>query len=732
MPATPSKPSATGTRGKGGPGGLVAKDTDGAFVVPTFRIEISEPGARERLMSTEWLLTNGLGGFAMGTAAGVMARRYHAMLVAATMPPVGRVAALNATVDTLVIGTGSDEKRVDLSTFAFAGGEGAVLHPDGLSRLVRFEKDISCRWIFRVKEHGVDVEIVRELVLIDQQNAAQVRFRVTASGGSKALRLETRPLVALRDMHGINRQSWADAYSVADGADGLSVRHPNAPVGVHLTAAGATAKRDALWWHQFHYAIDAERGQECVEDLFSPGVFTLTIPEGEPGSCVLQAAIDPVAIIDADASIRRKRDRLAVAYAHAIKDRSAEAVGGAGDLPAIAALVAAADDFVVKKIAPGESAAEAEQTSIIAGYPWFADWGRDTSIALAGLLIATGRFEEARRTLVAFASFRRNGIVPNVFNDQTGRPEFNTVDASLWFVLGCCAYFKASGDRASWDGKLLPACLDIVACYRKGTDFNIAMDPQDKLTTAGTRESQLTWMDAKRDGVAFTPRHGKPVEVNALWYAALRELASATRGAGTESQSLTDLAEAVGKSFRAKFWNAEAGCLFDVLTPEPDESGWRAIAGIRPNQVFAISLPHSALSIEQQRSVLSVVREKLLTPFGVRTLAPASEGYQSRYEGDMWSRDRAYHNGTAWPWLLGAYAEGVLRAGAFSAAARREAHGVLEPIIREMLGHSTRTAHRGCIGQIAEIYDAEPPQRPQGCTAQAWSVAETLRVMLMV
>ncbi|MBY0313298.1 MAG: amylo-alpha-1,6-glucosidase [Phycisphaerales bacterium] len=727
MPAMPSKPSAASERGK-----AVAKDPSGAFAVPRFCLEMSEPGARERLMSTEWLLTNGLGGFAMGTAAGVMARRYHALLNAATMPPVGRVSALQATVDTLVIGSGSDERRVDLSTFAFAGGNGAVLHPDGLSRLVRFEKDLTCRWTFRVREHGVDVEVVRELVLIDQLNAAQVRYRVVPAAGATSIRLEIRPLLALRDMHGIIRQSWADAFSVSDVPSGVCVRHPQSPVGVHLIATGAEVRRDAQWWHQFHYAIDAERGQECVEDLFSPGVFTLKVSGTEPGVCVVQAAIEPIAIVDAEVSIRRKRERLAMACASAVKGRSPEAVGGAGDLPTIAALVAAADDFVVKKTTPGESTADAEQTSIIAGYPWFADWGRDTSISLPGLLIATGRLDEASRTLTAFASCRRNGIVPNVFNDQTGRPEFNTVDASLWFILGCCAYFKASGDRASWDGKLLPACLDIVGCYRKGTDFNIAMDPQDKLITAGTNATQLTWMDAKRDGVAFTPRHGKPVEVNALWFAALRELAISTRGDGAVTANLSDLAEAVGKSFRAKFWNAEAGCLFDVLTPNGDGAGWKAIADIRPNQVFAVSVPHSALSIEQQRSVLSVVREKLLTPFGVRTLAPASPGYQPRYEGDMWSRDRAYHNGTAWPWLLGAYAEGVLRVGGFSAAARREAHGVLEPIVREMLGQSTRTAHRGCIGQIAEVYDAEPPQRPQGCTAQAWSVAEVLRVMLMV
>lgn len=727
MVTTPSKLKATKQPAPAG-----AAPVAGGFVPTRFCLEMSEPGSRERLLSTEWLLTNGLGGFAMGTASGAATRRYHAQLIGATMPPVGRVSALSATVDTLVIGDGADAKRIDLSTFVFAGGGGGggqVVHPDGLSRLVRFEKDLTCRWVYRVQESGVEVEIVRELVLLDHVNAAQVRFKVTRLSGTAAMRLEIRPLLALRDMHAIIRRDWADAFEVTDVLGGVRVRHPQSPTPVYLTSAGASVARDVQWWNQFFYAIDAERQQECVEDLFTPAVMTLQIGREKQAGCVLQAALEPIAIEDADASIRRRHARLSAAYAHAMKSRPGDAP--TSDTPVIAALVSAADDFVVKKTAPdgrGDS-----QTSIIAGYPWFADWGRDTSISMLGLLIATGRLEEAGRTLSAFASHRRNGIVPNVFNDQTGRPEYNTVDASLWFILGCCAYFKASTDRTLWDGQLLPACLDIVSCYRKGTDFNIAMDPQDKLVTAGTSATQLTWMDAKRDGVAFTPRHGKPVEVNALWFAALKELSLATRGTdGAISANLGDLAEATGKSFRAKFWNAEAGCLFDVLTPSGEGAGWKAMPEIRPNQLFAVSLPHSPLSPEQQRGVLSVMREKLLTPYGVRTLAPASTGYQSRYEGDMWSRDRAYHNGTAWPWLLGAYAEGVLRVGAFSAAARREAHGVLEPIIRELMGQSTRTAQRGCIGQIAEVYDAEPPQRPQGCTAQAWSVAEVLRVMLMV
>ncbi len=649
------------------------------------------------------------------------------------MPPVGRVATLNATVDAVIFGDGAEAERVELSTFVFVGGAGEdVTHPDGLSRLVRFEKDLSCRWVYRARakgERGGEVEVVRELVLLDQQNAAQVRFAVRRLSGQASVRLEVRPLVSLRDMHAIQRRDRCDAFEVSEVSGGVKVRHPQSPVPVYLISAGGSFQRDHQWWNQFGYGIDRERQQEHVEDLFSPGVFVFSMGQEQQGGVIVQAALEPIAVADAEASMARKRERLARMHASATASR--KDAPGSQDAEAIAALVTAADAFVVRRAAPDGSGLK--ESSIIAGYPWFADWGRDTSIALLGLLIATGRFDEAQQTLSAFASHRRNGIVPNVFNDQTGRPEYNTVDASLWFILGCCAYFRASQDRAAWDGRLLPACLDIVGWYRKGTDFNIAMDPQDKLITAGTSATQLTWMDAKRDGVAFTPRHGKPVEINALWFAALQELALVTRGGdGAASANLRDLAEAVGKSVRTRFWNPEMGCLHDVLVPSAEGAGWKASSEIRPNQVFAVSLPHSALTPEQQRSVLSVVREKLLTPYGLRTLAPGSPGYQGRYDGDMWSRDRAYHNGTAWPWLLGPYAEGVLRVGGFSESSRREAHGVLEPLMRELLGRSTRTSHLGCIGQLAEVYDGDTPQRPQGCTAQAWSVSEALRVMLML
>jgi predicted glycogen debranching enzyme len=709
------------------------------FVAPTYSLDAAAPGGLDKLLNTEWLLTNGLGGFSMGTCAGVPARRYHALLIAAATPPVGRIVALNAMVETLdVIPDKGVPRAIELSTFRFCGHP-PLLHPGGTARLKNFSQELTAKWVYEVREPGLAVEFVKEVQLLDRANAVQVRYTVRrlAGDGKQSLTLRMRPLTSLRDFHGLIRRAWADRFSVVAASSEAHVRFEGQPTQLHLRADRATFTTDGQWWNDFFYQSDAERGQDCVEDLFSPGAFTLNIPAAELSvACVVQASITPSAMIDGASDLRTRRDRLAAMQAAALSNRHAKTSPLApADRETIAALVTGSDAFVVARRSPGGGTAGAlDQTSIIAGYPWFADWGRDTSISLPGLLLSTGRLDDAKRTLLAFASHRKNGIVPNVFHDQTGEPEYNTADASLWFILGACAFRRAGGDRATWDGLLAPACLDIISHYRRGTDFNIAMDPQDKLITAGTNATQLTWMDAKRDGVTFTPRHGKAVEINALWHAALRELSIAVHDADSIlAANLNDLAGVIATSFRAQFWNAKLGCLHDTLTPADGAApAWIPQPDIRPNQLFAVSLPHSPLSIEQQRSVLTCVRERLLTPYGLRTLDPADPRFIGRYEGNLFERDRAYHNGTAWPWLLGPYAEALLRVGGFSEQSRKEARAALQPILAEMRGVPTRSGPCGCLGQIAEIYDGGSPQRPQGCPAQAWSIAEALRVMLMI
>jgi predicted glycogen debranching enzyme len=348
---------------------------------------------------------------------------------------------------------------------------------------------------------------------------------------------------------------------------------------------------------------------------------------------------------------------------------------------------------------------------------------------MRGLLLCTGRFKEALEVLTEFAALQRRGLVPNCFEDGSGEPEYNTVDGSLWFVHAACEYLRLSGDRAGF-AQVRQACLNVIDAYRAGTDYDIRMD-SDGLITAGGPGTQLTWMDAKRDGVVFTPRHGKPVEINALWYSGLLELAAAIEpDMGARAKELRQVAEQARTSFEAAFWNPERGCLNDVLIPSA--GGWNANAQVRPNQIFALSQPYSPLNNARQAAVLARVRARLLTPVGLRTLDPSDPCYRPRYEGSLRDRDAAYHNGTVWPWLMGPYCEAVLRVGGFSDAARTEVRGVLAPLIAEFM---ERRGTPGPVRQAAEIYDAEPVngvRRPEGCIAQAWSVAELMRVMTMV
>ena len=341
-------------------------------------------------------------------------------------------------------------------------------------------------------------------------------------------------------------------------------------------------------------------------------------------------------------------------------------------------------------------------------------------IALPGLMLCTDRIDEARSCLLMFAQHIKNGLIPNLFDDYGGAAHYNTVDAPLWFVHAVHALWKSAGQSTGLeapDDKLIVACRAIIAAYRNGTDFNIRMD-DDGLITAGDENTQLTWMDARRDGVAFTPRHGKAVEINALWFNALKCLAEMT-DSHAEREECNALARQAAHSFRSQFWWEERQCLHDVLPAD---------GALRPNQIFAVSLPHSPLDESQRRAVVKSVGERLLTPFGLRTLDRDDPNYRGRYEGNLFERDRAYHNGTVWPWLIGPYCEAVLRVEKFSPRAKKKVRAIIQPLIDEM----QNTAGGRCLNQIAEVYDGDPPHRPSGCPAQAWSVAEVLRIAAMI
>ncbi|MFT3686981.1 MAG: amylo-alpha-1,6-glucosidase [Phycisphaerales bacterium] len=764
---------------------------------PTPSCTFTRPGPAEGgdladLTATEWLLTGGNGGFSMGTASGIPTRRYHGLLVASLRPPVNRLMALSAIAETLA----ADGDRFDLATFNFAGGDNSdapkipgcsALHPPGYRTLVGFEKDSaanSVRWRYRCQTLSGTLTVTKTLHRLRYQPAALIHYAVTNPTPQPAT-LTLTPLVALRDFHGLLlRDLNPTRFTVTPdtGAAGVTVTGQSthaataAPPTLRLTLDNPTQDtaftHNEQWWYNFAYPIEASRGYDALEDLFSPGSFTLTIPPGEstftlratlsaaksrppsPGSAGDRAdgseadgsrkpssllpssagsgAADegaskssPVSLATAEQTSRTRAHQILTATRHTLGP--AFDAGGPLEhhplLEHLFTLVNAADDFVIRRVRPGSlPGAPADRVTIIAGYPWFADWGRDSMISLPGLLLSCGRFAEARAVLETFAAACKDGLIPNVFDDYTGTPHYNTVDASLWFVHAACQYVSESGDADTFNSTLLPACADIIEHYAKGTHYNIRMDDTDGLIRAGDPSTQLTWMDAKRDGVVFTPRHGKPVEINALWYNALRSLAdTASLHRPADAARWTRLADRAAATFKAKFWNTGRGCLFDLITDEGN-----GVPEIRPNQLFAVSLPHSPLDQHQQQRVVEACTQVLYTPLGVRTLEPGDWRYKGRFRGRMFDRDAAYHNGTAWPWLLGPLAEATARAGNWSTKAIKDAQSLLAPTLANL--------DADCCGQIPEVYDGDDtkddPQQPGGCPAQAWSIAELLRVSI--
>ncbi len=665
--------------------------TDGPTAIPTYRVDL-RPGTPPPL-NDEWLLTNGTGAFAMGSPIGCNTRRYHGLLVAAAHPPVERINTLNCVAETIRF----DGQQRQLDTHEFTDGGGGMFHPHGWRHLVRFEKDHEIRWYYRIGSIG----LVKTLQLVWKRQLAVLRYDVSfdPQPGEPApdrLTLSVQPFLAMRDFHSLNRAYERQPILADRRGTMLTFIGPGVP-NFHIAADRGRFVEDEDWWFNFHYRLDAERQQDCVESLFTPGRYEHTFDPQHYAPLTLAFGLEPIDWHDlADSSGRRKH--------------RARITASVGDDPALVAATIAADDFVVDRTVDAQPS-----TTIMAGYPWFSDWGRDTMIALPGCLLATDRFDEAKQTLATFARHIRRGLVPNRFDDYGGDPHYNTVDASLWFVHAAMAYVNASGDRPAWDDLLAKACMQVVDAYAQGTDFGIAMDG-DGLIIAGDAGTQLTWMDAARDGVVFTPRHGKAVEINALWYNAVAGCAELLEG--DAAQRCNQLASRVKRSFARVFWDDELGYCLDHVTPEGEDRS------LRPNQVLAASLPRSPLAVSKQKKMLQAVRDRLLTPMGLRTLPPDDPNYHAHYVGTMFERDQAYHQGTVWAWLLGPFVEGWLRAHKFSAKSKREAAQFVQPLLDRLQGEG--------LGQLHEIFDADPPHTPRGCMAQAWSVAEVLRVAMMI
>ncbi|ACB76942.1 amylo-alpha-1,6-glucosidase [Opitutus terrae] len=669
----------------------------------TIDFRAADATARRRLLHDQWLVTNGLGGFASGTLSGAVTWRYHGLLVSALPAPLGRTVMLNHLADAMEFPDGRLLRLGDL---------GAVAEEEDLARnpLVEFQLDHHVP-VWRYEAGEVVVE--KRLLMANLQNAVHVSYTLRA--GPADLRLRLRPAVHFRPFEAAVSTPLATGYELRLQGSRYEIdsheQYP--PLRLLLRAADVRFAYDGGATFDVHYGHDAARGYESRGSLWSPGFFSVALPLNTPVTLVASTdewrtieALDPET---AHATELERRQRL-LRIAH---PAAREAFGGA--------LVLAADQFVIFPIGRIKDAARAramgdELRSVIAGYHWFTDWGRDTMISLEGLTLATGRTQEAAWILRSFANYVRDGLIPNLFPEGQNEGLYHTADATLWFFHALDRYVAVTQDRETLRA-LLPVLRDIVDHHLRGTRFGIHVDPRDGLLAQGEAGYQLTWMDAKVGDWVVTPRRGKAVEINALWFNALQLLAGWLReeGYGEPAAVLGEHATRAATSFNQRFWNAANHCLFDVVDGEQGDD-----PAIRPNQLFAISLPHPILAQEHWAAVVDVAERELLTPVGLRSLSPRHKDYKPSYTGDLRARDAAYHQGTVWAWLIGPFIDAWLKV---HPQKRADARRLLD-------GFSAHLDH-GCVGSISEVFDAEPPFTDRGCIAQAWSVAEVLRCLVL-
>jgi predicted glycogen debranching enzyme len=649
------------------------------------------------LRRREWLITNGLGGYASGTIAGIPTRKYHGLFVPNLAAPKGRHIMISRCDESVVTPT----RRLHLGGAEFEH-ERFVGESHRYLQEFRLDHRIAV-WTFELD----DAVLEKSVVMVHNQNTVCVQYRLLHG---QRLDLQVRPFVAFR-RHDETPTSTPGAAFVVEVRRGRhEIRHANSPLilRVQLQPGPTMFMTDGRDEHQFVYRVERDRGDPAFDSAFSPGYLAAELTAGQPVVFVASThtwdRLDFAAAAVFDAERRRLDGLLALAPQFA-GDAFAEQ------------LTMAADQFVVL---PGSRIEEnvmaqaegSELRSIYAGYHWFGDWGRDTMISLEGLTLATGRYREAGAILRTFSHYVRDGLLPNLFPEGEREALYHTVDATLWYFHAIARYVDVTGDRSILP-QLLPVLTSIVAHHLAGTRFNIRVDPADGLLAAAAEGYQLTWMDAKVDDWVVTPRRGKPVEIQALWYNALKLMAAWGEELGAEHRSYAAHANRARETFNERFWNARTGCLYDVVDgPDGDD------ASIRPNQVFAISLPHPILYERHWESVIDTVRNRLLTAYGLRTLSAEHPDYKAYYRGDLRSRDAAYHQGTVWPWLIGPYIDAYLRVRPDRLGARQ--------LLRAFPEHLCEAG----VGSISEIFDAEDPYTPGGCIAQAWSVAEVLRAWL--
>jgi predicted glycogen debranching enzyme len=646
-------------------------------------------------LTREWLETNGLGGFSSSTITGLNTRRYHGLLVAATKPPLGRIVMLSKLEETLIV----NGQRYDLSANQYAG----VIYPQGYQYQTGFRLDPFP--VFTYEVEGITIEKSVFMLKGENSTVIQYSFQIPGTKTGEAsddafliphpsclILFELRPLVAFRDYHSLRHENIAHDPHVEKEDGRLTIKPDDDLPALYFAYDLGEVDAASYWYRNFEYEKERARGFDFREDLFSP--------------FGLRFNLDGRRSVSIIASTERREAGRADEYAEGETKRRRKIIESApGTDEFITTLTAAADQYIVAR--------ESEKT-VIAGYHWFSDWGRDTMIALPGLTLVTGRFDVARSILYEFARHVDRGMIPNRFPDAGETPEYNTVDATLWFFEAVRSLIHHTDDYQFVRANLYDVLVEIISWHMRGTRYGIRVDT-DGLLSAGERGAQLTWMDAKVGDWVVTPRCGKAVEIQALWYNALKfmEELAARFDDGANRSLYGETAERACESFNRLFWNEGAAALFDVIDGEARDGS------IRPNQIFAASLPFSMLTPERALRMLETVERELLTPYGLRSLSPHDPQYRPRYEGDSLSRDGAYHQGTVWAWLMGPFITAYIKAHDKSADAREQA--------RAWLANFKAHFSEGGLGHISEIFDGNAPHAANGCIAQAWSVAEVLR-----
>jgi len=633
----------------------------------------------DEAVQDEWLETNGLGGWAGSSIIGCNTRRYHGLLVAATVPPTERMNLVNKLDETIIL----SNQRFDLSTNDY----GDVISPQGYQYLSSFKKDLFPEWIYEVN----GIKLTKTIAMVHGENTTLIIYKVEKA--NEPFILELLPLISARGYHSL-QHAYNNIFWDVQFENGIFKNQPfyGAP-NIYLSVPGATYKHDPHWFYRFNYAVEKYRGLDFEEDLFNHGMFTLELKEGDSLGIIISTE-DPqnrnVHILLEQENLRRK-----------------DLIKGYEKNETLQQLILAADQFIVKR--------DEDLKTVIAGYHWFTDWSRDTMISLPGLCLSTARYEDAKKIIAAFAKNVSMGMLPNRFTDNNEPPEYNNVDGTLWYFVAIYKYLEHTNDTEFILKEILPVLKNIIDWHFKGTRYNIHVD-EDGLLYAGEKGVQLTWMDAKIGDWVVTPRMGKPVEIQALWYNTLNIFSKLLEMNGQEEDARIVCIDAnkAKKSFLQKFWFEEGHYLYDVIDEKENPD-----ATLRPNQLFAISLPFALIEGEQAEAVLKIMEEQLYTPVGLKSLPKSDVHYVPVYGGDTYHRDSSYHEGTVWSWLLGPYIDALMKSESENKKAKAK------KVIEDFKYH----LNEGCIGSVSEIFDADEPHHPRGCVAQAWGVAEILRVI---